>query len=54
MENLTLKTQVILELKYLHNFSLKEIAEIIGTSPQNISSQHKKALSKIYKKLTGE
>ncbi|MFD2658527.1 sigma-70 family RNA polymerase sigma factor [Gracilibacillus thailandensis] len=46
---LTKKQLEILELKYLKEMSINEIAELIGTTSQNISNQHNKALKKLYK-----
>jgi len=51
IRSLTKKQIKILEFIYLNNISLKEISEIMGTTPQNISNHHRKALRKLYIKL---
>jgi RNA polymerase sigma factor (sigma-70 family) len=53
LQAVTPKQLEILDLIYIHQLSLKEIASKLGTSPQNISNQHRKALRKIKDKLSG-
>lgn len=47
LNSLTQKQLMILEMKYLKEMTFKEIAKTTGTSPQNISNQHKKSLKKL-------
>ncbi|MCC2248968.1 sigma-70 family RNA polymerase sigma factor [Virgibacillus sp. AGTR] len=50
---LTQKQLKIVEMIYLKNLSLKEIAKLLQSTPQNISNQHRKALKKLYKNYNG-
>ncbi len=47
LEELTPNQLDILELIYLNNFPIKDIALLLDTSPQNVSNQHRKALKKL-------
>lgn len=47
LDKLTEKQLFILEMKYLNNMTIYEIAEVTNTSTQNISNQHNKALKKL-------
>ncbi|WP_339213380.1 sigma-70 family RNA polymerase sigma factor [Ornithinibacillus sp. FSL M8-0202] len=51
LTTLTQKQLQILELLYLNMISLKEVAYLLNTSPQNISNQHRKALKKLLDQL---
>lgn len=48
LKSLTKNQLQIIELIYLKGLKLKEIAHITGTTPQNISNQHRKSLNKLY------
>ncbi|MGM0940282.1 MAG: sigma-70 family RNA polymerase sigma factor [Bacillota bacterium] len=52
LKKLSQKQLRILEMVYLENRSLKEVAEILQLSPQNTSNHHRKALKKIYEYYT--
>lgn len=47
LKKLTRKQVEILEMMYLKNLTCKEISEIIQTTPQNVSNQHRKALRRL-------
>lgn len=53
LKRLSSKQLRILEMLYLENRPLKEVAEILHLSPQNASNHHKKALKKIYQFYIG-
>ncbi|WP_243292137.1 sigma-70 family RNA polymerase sigma factor [Bacillus sp. FJAT-47783] len=54
LDILTQKQTLILDMLYVKQLTLNEISNILGTTPQNISNQHKKALKKLYKELSRE
>lgn len=37
---------------YVNHLSLREIAAILGSTPQNVSNLHKKALKKLQKEIS--
>lgn len=47
LQKLTVKQLQILEMIYVKELSIKEIAQILKTTPQNISNHHRKALNKL-------
>ncbi|MCY9547008.1 sigma-70 family RNA polymerase sigma factor [Lysinibacillus xylanilyticus] len=47
LQKLTVKQLQILEMIYVKEKSLKEIAQTLQTTPQNISNLHRKALNKL-------
>jgi RNA polymerase sigma factor for flagellar operon FliA len=47
------KEQLVIQLYYFEELSLKEIAEILKVSESRISQIHSKAIRKIRKKLNG-
>ncbi|MED3778033.1 sigma-70 family RNA polymerase sigma factor [Geobacillus stearothermophilus] len=49
---LTQKQVLILEMIYVNNLSLHEIAKILGSTPQNVSNIHRKALKKLQKEIS--
>ncbi|MFD1064726.1 sigma-70 family RNA polymerase sigma factor [Oceanobacillus locisalsi] len=48
---LSYKQLAILDKLYLKNMTMKEIAESVNTTPQNISKQHKSILKKLKKTI---
>lgn len=54
LESLTIKQFNILELIYIKNQSLKEIARRLSSTPQNISKIHRKAIENLKKQLVNE
>ncbi|GGJ77097.1 sigma-70 family RNA polymerase sigma factor [Virgibacillus salexigens] len=52
LKQLTYKQFRVLEMIYLENYSLKEVADLLQLTPQNISKHHRTALEKIYKYFT--
>ena len=53
LENLNEKEQLIIQLYYFEELSLKEISEILGVTESRISQIHKKVLTKLRKELNG-
>ncbi len=51
IQNLTLKQQKIITYKYVKGLQNKEIADLLGNSPQNISKLHQQTLKKLKKSL---
>ncbi|GEN32357.1 RNA polymerase sigma factor (sigma-70 family) [Cerasibacillus quisquiliarum] len=51
LKSLTKKQLIILNLIYIKELKLIEIANLLGTTPQNISNQHRKSLNKLYNYL---
>lgn len=51
LEGLTNKQFLILELIYIEELNLKEIASRLNTTPQNISNIHRKAINNLRKKI---
>ena len=47
LQKLTVKQLQILEMIYVKELSIKEIAHTLQTTPQNISNLHRKALNKL-------
>ncbi|MFJ6264156.1 sigma-70 family RNA polymerase sigma factor [Lysinibacillus xylanilyticus] len=47
LQKLTVKQLQILEMIYVKELSIKEIAQTLQTTPQNISNLHRKALNKL-------
>ncbi|WP_433595397.1 sigma factor-like helix-turn-helix DNA-binding protein [Lysinibacillus xylanilyticus] len=47
LKKLTVKQLQILEMIYVKEFSIKEIAQTLQTTPQNISNLHRNALNKL-------
>jgi len=47
------KEQLVIQLYYFEELSLKEISEILGVTESRISQIHKKILRKIREKLNG-
>ncbi|KOS63839.1 sigma-70 family RNA polymerase sigma factor [Lysinibacillus sp. FJAT-14222] len=47
LQKLTVKQLQILEMIYVKDLSIKEIAQTLQTTPQNISNLHRKALNKL-------
>lgn len=47
IQNLTLKQQKIITYKYVKGLQNKEIADLFGNSPQNISKLHQETLKKL-------
>lgn len=47
LQKLTVKQLQILEMIYVKELSIKEIAQTLKTTPQNISNLHRKALNKL-------
>ncbi|WP_312505910.1 sigma-70 family RNA polymerase sigma factor [Lysinibacillus sp.] len=47
LQKLTMKQLQILEMIYVKDLSIKEIAQLLQTTPQNISNHHRKALNKL-------
>ncbi|MFJ7981373.1 sigma factor-like helix-turn-helix DNA-binding protein [Lysinibacillus xylanilyticus] len=47
LQKLTVKQLQILEMVYVKEFSIKEVAQTLQTTPQNISNLHRKALNKL-------
>ncbi|MGE7948129.1 sigma-70 family RNA polymerase sigma factor [Lysinibacillus sp. NPDC093688] len=47
LRKLTVKQLQILEMIYVKELSIKEIAQTLQTTPQNISNLHRKALNKL-------
>ncbi len=47
LQKLTVKQLQILEMIYVKELSIKEIARTLQTTPQNISNLHRKALNKL-------
>lgn len=54
IQSLTPKQQEILTYKYVRGLQNKEIANLFGNSPQNVSKLHKRALQKLKKYLIKE
>ncbi len=54
LQTLTEKQLLILDLIYHKQLTLKEISEILKTTPQNISNLHRKSLKKLNELLTEE
>jgi RNA polymerase sigma factor (sigma-70 family) len=52
LDVLTQKQVLVLEMIYVNNLSLREIADILDSTPQNVSNLHKKALKKLKKEIT--
>ncbi|ANB56973.1 RNA polymerase sigma factor, sigma-70 family protein [Anoxybacillus sp. B7M1] len=52
LDVLTQKQALILEMIYVNNLSLREIAKILDSTPQNVSNIHKKALKKLQKEIS--
>ncbi|HZH58982.1 MAG TPA: sigma-70 family RNA polymerase sigma factor [Metabacillus sp.] len=52
LDVLTQKQVLILEMIYVNNLSLREIAKVLGSTPQNISNIHKKALKKLQREIS--
>ena len=53
LKTLSKKEQLIIQLYYFEEFSLKEIAEILDISESRVSQIHKKIIEKLRKKLNG-
>ncbi|MEB2280561.1 sigma-70 family RNA polymerase sigma factor [Lysinibacillus xylanilyticus] len=51
LQKLTIKQLQILEMIYVKELSIKEIAQTLQTTPQNISNLHRKALNKLNNSL---
>lgn len=51
LQKLTVKQLQILEMIYVKELSIKEIAQTLQTTPQNISNLHRKALNKLNNSL---
>ncbi|MGJ3221782.1 sigma-70 family RNA polymerase sigma factor [Geobacillus sp. CAMR5420] len=49
LDVLTQKQVLILEMIYVNNLTLREIANILDSTPQNVSNLHRKALEKLKK-----
>lgn len=47
LQKLTVRQLQILEMMYVKELSIKEIAQTLRTTPQNISNLHRKALTKL-------
>ncbi|MGY4797135.1 sigma-70 family RNA polymerase sigma factor [Lysinibacillus fusiformis] len=47
LQKLTVRQLQILEMIYVKELSIKEIAQLLQTTPQNISNHHRKALNKL-------
>lgn len=47
LQKLTVRQLQILEMMYVKELSIKEIAQTLRTTPQNISNLHRKALNKL-------
>ncbi|MBD8589757.1 sigma-70 family RNA polymerase sigma factor [Peribacillus simplex] len=54
LDVLTESQYKILDLIYIKNLSKSEIANLINSSPQNISQIHNKAIKKLKKSIAGE
>ncbi|MEQ6357293.1 sigma-70 family RNA polymerase sigma factor [Lysinibacillus sp. M3] len=52
LQKLTVKQLQILEMIYVKDLSIKEIAQTLQTSPQNVSNLHRKALNKLNNTLS--
>jgi RNA polymerase sigma factor for flagellar operon FliA len=53
LKTLSEKEQLIIQLYYFEELSLKEISEILGVSESRISQIHKKVISKLREELNG-
>jgi len=53
LETLNEKEQLIIQLYYFEELSLKEISEILGVTESRISQIHKKVLTKLREELNG-
>ncbi|MEO1923179.1 MAG: RNA polymerase sigma factor FliA [Nautiliaceae bacterium] len=53
LKKLNEKEQLIIQLYYFEELSLKEIAEILGVTESRVSQIHKKVIQKIRKELNG-
>ena len=53
LKTLNKKEQLIIQLYYFEELSLKEIAEILGISESRVSQIHKKIIKKLREKLNG-
>lgn len=54
IKQLTEKQLIILQMRYLENMPLNEIAKQLNTSPQNISNQHSRAIKKLRELILGQ
>ena len=52
LDVLTQKQVLILEMIYVNNLSLREIANILDSTPQNVSNLHKRALKKLKREIS--
>jgi RNA polymerase sigma factor (sigma-70 family) len=52
LDVLTQKQVLILEMIYVNNLTLREIANILDSTPQNVSNLHRKALEKLKKEIS--
>jgi RNA polymerase sigma factor for flagellar operon FliA len=53
LKDLSEKEQLIIQLYYFEELSLKEISEILGVTESRVSQIHKKVIKKIREKLNG-
>jgi RNA polymerase sigma factor for flagellar operon FliA len=53
LKKLSEKEQLIIQLYYFEELSLKEISEILGVTESRVSQIHKKVIKKIREKLNG-
>ncbi len=53
LKTLSEKEQLIVQLYYFEELSLKEISEILGVTESRVSQIHKKVISKLREKLNG-
>ncbi len=53
LKTLNEKEQLVIQLYYFEEFSLKEIADILEVSESRVSQIHKKVIKKLRKKLNG-
>ena len=53
LKTMSEKEQLVIQLYYFEELSLKEISEILGVTESRISQIHKKILRKIREKLNG-
>jgi RNA polymerase sigma factor (sigma-70 family) len=52
LDVLTQKQVLILEMIYVNNLTLREIANILDSTPQNVSNLHRKALEKLKREIS--
>jgi len=53
LKNMSEKEQLIIQLYYFEELSLKEISEILGVTESRISQIHKNVIKKLRKELNG-